>query len=784
MVAAVDLLEQVAERMRDRGLSHAVAAREMGVGTDTLRRHLAGEYVRSDSAAKYRRWLSGVTTTAAASNCTRPELPLVEPTVPAVPRRLVDPDPPQGGWRLVDLFAGCGGLSLGFELTGMFSLTLAADVEPSALTLLGNNHRSGRDPSRVIDLSGFLNEHEIRAWYLDHVARLERDELLAAELESLPVPMSEFKDAVRGLDVWFLRRLAALRDSAAWKAAHRGLDGVVLRQTSVVGFHDRLELPRPATRVPSLGPLPWAGTHAPTHELITPEVDPADLSDRLAMWDSAVAELRAQSEVTGARGQLASSARRIASFLELMSHDVFEEQRQLWARWAVAREALRTHAFADPRTCRMLEAAYAPRRVSVLLGGPPCQGFSRIGRGKIRSLRENGVHVTSDRDVGDTRNRLLEAYVQWVGALAPDAFLFENVRHFQAEVVTPDGTFAATEVLAEAIEALSDHRLRYSVASRVIDASKHGVPQARERFFMVGARNEGESQAAPAVWALDLPLRDPVPLKVALDGLGEAVGGGGNSLRGTVTARRPAATGAAGDRYADWIAAEIPSAVGLEPGMTDGHVARVPRADDAAWFSRMGPGTRWMDYRCDDTPTLALLEEAVALLEEAVIYARADPEARDTRLGQLDDAWLREIRDRIGGSLSVRLLLERIDPEPGAQGHHLLTPTYLAKRDGNHGDWLSRLHPGRPCKTIVSHMAKDTYAYVHPWEDRTLSVREAARVQTFPDWFSFANTSLVDAFRSVGNAVPPLLAAELAERVAQVLTLVAHPVELADRTAA
>jgi site-specific DNA-cytosine methylase len=128
------------------------------------------------------------------------------------------------------------------------------------------------------------------------------------------------------------------------------------------------------------------------------------------------------------------------------------------------------------------------------------------------------------------------------------------------------------------------------------------------------------------------------------------------------------------------------------------------------------------------------------------------------------------LAERIDGSLPIRLLLEAIKPDDAEEDHHLLTATYLSKREGNHGDWLARLAADRPAKTIVSHMAKDTYAYVHPWEERTLSVREAARIQTFPDWFSFGQMSLVDAFRAIGNAVPPLLSAQLASRVSQVLT--------------
>jgi site-specific DNA-cytosine methylase len=101
--------------------------------------------------------------------------------------------------------------------------------------------------------------------------------------------------------------------------------------------------------------------------------------------------------------------------------------------------------------------------------------------------------------------------------------------------------------------------------------------------------------------------------------------------------------------------------------------------------------------------------------------------------------------------------------------HHLLSPKYLSKQAGNHGDWLKRLHPDEPSRTIVSHMAKDTYGFVHPSEERTLSLREAARIQTFPDWFKFEKVGLVEGFRMIGNAVPPLLSHQFAERIVSVL---------------
>lgn len=77
-------------------------------------------------------------------------------------------------------------------------------------------------------------------------------------------------------------------------------------------------------------------------------------------------------------------------------------------------------------------------------------------------------------------------------------------------------------------------------------------------------------------------------------------------------------------------------------------------------------------------------------------------------------------------------------------------------------DKLHKLDPERPAWTVTAHLQKDCYKFIHPSQPRTISVREAARLQSFPDSFVFP-TVLGSAFRLIGNAVPPLLAFAFAE---------------------
>jgi site-specific DNA-cytosine methylase len=816
-----EILQQVGERIRSLGLTTREAAEQIGVTLTSLERHLAGAYVRSDSLARYRAWLAGRRTAA------KPAASLFPDFAPDPPRaeddalarlELVVESPGSGRpYNVVDLFSGCGGMSLGFDLLRdddivgsdkkeqrgptirgeVFRTILALDIEEKVVGLQNENHPVSPGlhdrPARWVDVSEFHNEAEVLAFYLDHQARRSSDNSLVRELDDLPrLPLSEFRSRICSLDACFLSALQQVRSDTRFRQEYGQVDSTVFGQTSVIGFHEALALPPIGTGVPRLGPLVWA-EHGldPTATVNLPDCSDLpgfDKARRLAMsrmvrlWDAEIEKLRERTAGRG-RGQLASSAGRIRRFLEFLATEPMEQIRSAWLDWRATREALREVVFDDSVEKTLRTLYRGDRRVDILLGGPPCQGFSRIGRGKIRSLREHHVHVETDPEAGDVRNLLLLKYVLFVSALEPRIFLFENVRHFQASVKTPEGTFLATEILHDAIKELSGERLDYAVKDRIIDCSRHLIPQTRERFVMVGVRSDvtaaGLDPRILPEWCLALPSREAIPLRAALQGLpaplpargqrsGEATGLAGRvSLEATTTP----VDGAVAEFFA-WIRQPVPAGFsGRSREAIDGHTVREARADDQAFFELLGPGRRWMDYRCDDSETSRQLAELIAQVQNVIAAAEvAEPGGPlAAALARIDHRLLETVAGKLDGSLPLRLLLESIPPHPGELHHHLLTPNYLAKREGNNGDWIARLHPDRPCKTIVSHMAKDTYAYVHPSQPRTLSVREAARVQTFPDWFSFGTLGLVDGFRAVGNAVPPLLSYQFARKVARLL---------------
>jgi DNA (cytosine-5)-methyltransferase 1 len=158
-----------------------------------------------------------------------------------------------------------------------------------------------------------------------------------------------------------------------------------------------------------------------------------------------------------------------------------------------------------------------------------------------------------------------------------------------------------------------------------------------------------------------------------------------------------------------------------KPSLYDHVIRYLPR--DYELFSRLRPGDQYPEaYAC-----------AVQMFEERLAQLRKHGVAPDTRSA----AW-RKLRDSI-------------------------VPPYDRGKFPN--KWR-KMEEDKPARTLMAHLGKDSYSHIHYDDDqaRTISVREAARLQSFPDGFIFSGT-MNPAFRQIGNAVPPLLAQRLAETI-------------------
>ncbi|MGC2857235.1 DNA cytosine methyltransferase [Novispirillum sp. DQ9] len=313
-------------------------------------------------------------------------------------------------------------------------------------------------------------------------------------------------------------------------------------------------------------------------------------------------------------------------------------------------------------------------QIDLLVGGPPCQGYSSAGR----------------RDPHDPRNKLFESYLCLVELLQPTLILLENVKGITADFrddTVPNGKINYASRLIEILEE------SYSVHSRMLDLSKFGVPQGRSRFFLIGVRKG---------FHLPQEIEDPF----------EVLEKNRNSFLKEKGIVAPMSAKAAISDF------EL-----LRNGIID--------CPDSAGFKAIS-------YTCPRTPYQKLMHGAMNGIPSDTRLANHRPNIA---------ARFQEIIDicHATGRLNTSLSKETRDE-------------YGLKKQA-----LRVLDPGRPAPTITS-MPDDLLHYAEP---RTLTVRENARLQSFPDWFRFKGKYTtgghlrrlqVPRFTQVANAVPPLAA--------------------------
>lgn len=362
----------------------------------------------------------------------------------------------------------------------------------------------------------------------------------------------------------------------------------------------------------------------------------------------------------------------------------------------------------------------------VLIGGPPCQAYSLAGR----SRRTNDARFAFDH-----KHFLYEEYLHIIERFKPAVFVMENVKGLLSS--TNNGVGMFSQILRDLRRPNSD--LKYEIRSLVVDedaqkleprdfvipAEKYGIPQKRHRIILLGIRSDVVERTDRVV----LEETSQVTVKDAIADL--------PICRSRIT-----------------------------PSRLD---------SDQAWASLRDQAVA---MRCE-SPVEPELEDSKVSADahEVNIAVKTFREwVEDSRVGS---PLQHKSRSHMPSDIQRYAHLAWKAGALGKSPKFMDLPEGLLPNHKNIGKvdtpFLDRFRVqvwDSPSTTIVSHIAKDGHYYIHPDETqmRSLTVREAARLQTFPDNYFFEGSRTMQ-FHQVGNAVPPLLARSIAEKVVETLRL-------------
>ena len=366
----------------------------------------------------------------------------------------------------------------------------------------------------------------------------------------------------------------------------------------------------------------------------------------------------------------------------------------------------------------------------IIVGGPPCQGFSRIGRAKQKSLLDDSEKILHGGVRDPLRNSLYRYFLQVVAAARPKAFVMENVPGMR-EILGID--------VAERIAREASH-LGYNVRYFLLNAAWYGVPQQRWRIFFVGLRSDLGHNAIPIPPARTHRFGPEFPEGIKIPD----------------------------DRWAIW-GGRIPEvdnprpAVGVREALDD-----LPRLTEHLEGRR--PTERRLPLRREPSEWVHQLRDWPGRPASDTVsgnWYRSNPRDyyifREMAPGDHYPEALaiahRAFRERL-----VELRRSDQAPDPCTDEYSRLRSEFIPpyRNDAFDEKW-GKLIPAQPSWTVTAHLSRDTYSHIHysSPQARTITIREAARLQSFPDSFEFQG-SFGSQLQQIGNAVPPLLAKAIA----------------------
>lgn len=387
---------------------------------------------------------------------------------------------------------------------------------------------------------------------------------------------------------------------------------------------------------------------------------------------------------------------------------------------------------------------------TILIGGPPCQAYSLVGRARSR-----GKHGYVPEE--DERHYLFREYIHVLDRLRPAAFVMENVKGLLSSTVESRLVF---EMLMEDLSSLGtgkghlyelraiqieDGRASLREAAQpsdfVVRAEKFGVPQRRHRVIIVGIRSDLASGTMKA--------------GIALSGTTRTVA----DVIGNLPALRS----------------------GLSRGQDDASAWRHEVVEASKLLAGIYTGKVDGPIRDAFLSVTKRQIEGPSILRSASLLPAAYGTSNDDLLSWIERSDLRAIAQHetrahmasdLGRYLFAAVFGEVCGFSPKAADFPLaLSPDHRNWHSGVFNDRFRVQLANEASTTVTSHISKDGHYFIHPdpMQCRSLTVREAARLQTFPDDYLFLGNR-TQQYVQVGNAVPPFLARQIAALVHASLT--------------
>lgn len=372
----------------------------------------------------------------------------------------------------------------------------------------------------------------------------------------------------------------------------------------------------------------------------------------------------------------------------------------------------------------------------VLIGGPPCQAYSLVGR----SRRSHDKQRLED----DVRQTLYKCYLTFINELKPTVFVMENVKGLLS------AQHKGSKVFEHIVSDMNDagyeiHSLvkadPTTPSDYVVHAERYGIPQARHRVILLGIKKG--SKCKPGI----LQPSPEVTVREAFEGIPK--------IRSGFSRRSNSGANVSWAEYIDEAAEELlqtDEGKQIHRALEKVITSRPPKKTSKDQTDgSVGKYDGWYRARLKSSNLLSNHEARTHMKEDLNRYlfcsAYADVFGIAPKLQDFPITLLPNHKNARGAK----------------------------ERDVEFSDRFRVQVYGRYSTTVTSHISKDGHYYIHPdpTQCRSLTVREAARLQTFPDDYFFEGNR-TSQYTQVGNAVPPLLAQQIAAVVATYLGIPAH----------